>query len=151
MDVYFQSYVVGCEFIFVIFFNSRNKICHKKEREVMMQWQNVKVCPGEVFIFVARPQMSYLANCHYFKKLIFPSASPDGMYPFWTMLKKHCTIGYAMKIKKKKMFKSKHLVFTHFSTKTGDFFGIDGKIPMFCHKYFWSQKCDFFWWFWPKN
>ena len=48
----------------------------------MMQWQNVKVCPGEVFIFVARPQMSYLANCHYFKKLIFPSASPDGMDPF---------------------------------------------------------------------
>lgn len=27
-----------------------------------------------------------------------------------------------MKIKKKKMFKSKHLVFAHFSTKTGDFF-----------------------------
>ena len=41
-----------------------------------------------------------------------------------------------MKIKKKKMFKSKHLVFAHFSTKTGDFFGKDGKIPMFCHKYF---------------
>ena len=33
-----------------------------------------------------------------------------------------CTIGYAMKIKKKKMFKSKHLVFAHFSTKTGGFF-----------------------------
>ena len=49
-----------------------------------------------------------------------------------------------MKIKKKKIFKSKDLVFAHFSTKTGDFFGIDGKIPMFCHKYFWSQKCDFF-------
>ena len=48
----------------------------------------------------------------------------------------HSTIGYAMKIKKKKMFKSKHLVFAHFSTKIGDFFGIDGKIPMFCHKYF---------------
>ena len=82
MDVYFQSYVVGCEFIFVIFFNSRNKICHKKEREVMMQWQNVKVCPGEVFIFVARPQMSYLANCHYFKKLTFPSACLMGWTPF---------------------------------------------------------------------
>ena len=52
----------------------------------------------------------------------------------------HCTIGYAMKIKKKKMFKSKHLVFAHFSTKTGDFFGIDGKIPMFCHKYFLKSK-----------
>ena len=51
-----------------------------------------------------------------------------------------CTIGYAMKIKKKKMFKSKHLVFAHFSTKTGDFFGIDGKIPMFCHKYFLKSK-----------
>ena len=25
------------------------------------------------------------------------------------------------------MFKSKHLVFAHFSTKTGDIFGIDGK------------------------
>ena len=50
------------------------------------------------------------------------------------------TIGYAMKIKKKKMFKSKHLVFAHFSTKTGDFFGIDGKIPMFCHKYFLKSK-----------
>jgi len=45
-----------------------------------------------------------------------------------------------MKIKKKKMFKSKHLVFAHFSTKTGDFFGIDGKIPMFCHKYFLKSK-----------
>ena len=51
-----------------------------------------------------------------------------------------CTIGYAMKIKKKKMFKSKHLVFAHFSTKRGDFFGIDGKIPMFCHKYFLKSK-----------
>ena len=29
-----------------------------------------------------------------------------------------------MKIKKKKMFKSKHLVFAHFSTKTGDFLQI---------------------------
>ena len=56
----------------------------------------------------------------------------------------HCTIGYAMKIKKKKMFKSKHLVFAHFSTKTGDFFGIDGKIPMFCHKYFLKSKMWFF-------
>ena len=46
------------------------------------------------------------------------------------------TIGYAKKIKKKKMFKSKHLVFAHFSTKKGDVFGIDGKIPIFCHKYF---------------
>ena len=55
-----------------------------------------------------------------------------------------CTIGYAMKIKKKKMFKSKHLVFAHFSTKTGDFFGIDGKIPMFCHKYFLKSKMWFF-------
>ena len=53
---------------------------------------------------------------------------------------KQCTIGYAMKIKKKKMFKSKHLVFAHFSTKRGDFFGIDGKIPMFCHKYFLKSK-----------
>ena len=86
MDVYFQPYVVGCEFIFVIFFNSRNKICHKKEREVMMQWQNVKVCPGEVFIFVARPQMSYLANCHYFSKLPFPLPSWDG--PLLNNLKK---------------------------------------------------------------
>ena len=49
-----------------------------------------------------------------------------------------------MKIKKKKMFKSKHLVFAHFSTKTGDFFGIDGKIPMFCHKYFLKSKMWFF-------
>ena len=55
-----------------------------------------------------------------------------------------CTIGYAMKIKKKKMFKSKHLVFAHFSTKTVDFFGIDGKIPMFCHKYFLKSKMWFF-------
>ena len=49
-----------------------------------------------------------------------------------------------MKIKKKKMFKSKPLVFAHFSTKTGDFFGIDGKIPMFCHKYFLKSKMWFF-------
>ena len=49
-----------------------------------------------------------------------------------------------MKIKKKKMFKSKHLVFAHFSTKRGDFFGIDGKIPMFCHKYFLKSKMWFF-------
>ena len=56
------------------------------------------------------------------------------------IVENHCTIGYAMKIKKKKMFKSKHLVFAHFSTKTGDFFGIDGKIPMFCHKYFLKSK-----------
>ena len=41
-----------------------------------------------------------------------------------------------MKIKKKKMFKSKHLFFAPFSSKTGDFFCIDGKIPKFCHKYF---------------
>ena len=53
---------------------------------------------------------------------------------------RQCTIGYAMKIKKKKMFKSKHLVFAHFSTKIGDFFGIDGKIPMLCHKYFLKSK-----------
>ena len=33
-----------------------------------------------------------------------------------------------MKIKKKKMFKSKHLFFAPFSSKTGDFFCIDGKI-----------------------
>ena len=58
----------------------------------------------------------------------------------WEHLVIQCTIGYAMKIKKKKMFKSKHLVFAHFSTKTGDFFGIDGKIPMFCHKYFLKSK-----------
>ena len=44
-----------------------------------------------------------------------------------------------MKIEKKKMFKSKQLVFAHFSTKTGDFFGIDGK-KMFCHKYFLKSK-----------
>ena len=49
-----------------------------------------------------------------------------------------------MKIKKKKIFKSKHLVFAHFSTKTGDFFGIDGKMPMFCHKYFLKSKMYFF-------
>ena len=49
-----------------------------------------------------------------------------------------------MKIKKKRMFKSKHLVFAHFSTKIGDFFGIDGKVPMFATNIFWSQKCDFF-------
>ena len=59
---------------------------------------------------------------------------------FSVLKRKHCTIGYAMKIKKKKMFKSKHLVFAHFSTKTVDFFVIDGKIPMFCHKYFLKSK-----------
>ena len=61
-------------------------------------------------------------------------------YQYWIPQWHHCTIGYAMKIKKKKMFKSKHLVFAHFSTKIGDFFGIDGKIPMFCHKYFLKSK-----------
>ena len=49
-----------------------------------------------------------------------------------------------MKIKKKKMFKSKHLFFAPFSSKTGDFFCIDGKIPKFCHKYFSSEKFYFF-------
>ena len=38
---------------------------------------NVKVCPEKVFIFVARPQVSYLANCHYFSKLPFPLPSWD--------------------------------------------------------------------------
>ena len=56
-----------------------------------------------------------------------------------------------MKIKKKKMFKSKHLFFAQFSSKTGDFFCIDGKIPKFCHKYFFKWQMWFFWWFWPKN
>ena len=56
----------------------------------------------------------------------------------------HCTIGYAMKIKKKKMFKSKHLFFAQFSSKTGDFFCIDGKIPKFCHKYFFKWQMWFF-------
>ena len=56
-----------------------------------------------------------------------------------------------MKIKKKKMFKSKHLFFAQFSLKTGDFFCIDGKIPKFCHKYFFKWQMWFFWWFWPKN
>ena len=56
-----------------------------------------------------------------------------------------------MKIKKKKMFKSKHLFFAPFSSKTGDFFCIDGKIPKFCHKYFFKWQMWFFWWFWPKN
>ena len=56
-----------------------------------------------------------------------------------------------MKIKKKKMFKSKHLFFAPFSSKTCDFFCIDGKIPKLCHKYFFKWIFYFFGWFWPKN
>ena len=48
-----------------------------------------------------------------------------------------------MKIKKKKMFKSKHLVFANFSLKTGDFFGVDGKIPMCCHNALAEQSSNF--------
>ena len=74
---YIVSYVVGCEFIFVIFFNSRSKICRKEEQELKCQslpWKSVY------------PQMSYLANCHYFSKLPFPLPSWDG--PLLNNLKK---------------------------------------------------------------
>ena len=49
-----------------------------------------------------------------------------------------------MKIKKKKMFKSKHLFFAPFSSKTGDLFCIGGKIPKFCLKYFFQVKIVIF-------
>ena len=39
-----------------------------------------------MLIFVARPQVSYLANCHYFSKLPFPLPSWDG--PLLNNLKK---------------------------------------------------------------
>ena len=51
-----------------------------------------------------------------------------------------------MKIKKKKMFKSKHLF-----CAPCDFFCLDGKIPKLCHKYFFKWFFIFFGWFWPKN
>ena len=56
-----------------------------------------------------------------------------------------------MKIKKEKMFKSKHLFIAHFSTKTGDFFCIDGKIPIFCPNIFQVKNVISFGDFAPKN
>ena len=52
-----------------------------------------------------------------------------------------------MKIKKKKMFKCKHLAFAHFSTKTGDFFVEMEKYQYFATNIFqvrWSDNVETF-------
>ena len=49
-----------------------------------------------------------------------------------------------MKIKKKKIFKIKHLVFAHFSTKTGDFFWYRWKNANILRQIFFEVKNVFF-------
>ena len=57
-----------------------------------------------------------------------------------------------MKIKKKKMFKSKHLFFAHFSTNPGDLFLYRWKNTNILPQIFFSSgKCDFWGDFRPKN
>ena len=49
------------------------------------------------------------------------------------------------------MYKSKYLFFAHFSTKTGDFFCKDGKMPIFCNKYLFKWKMWFIFVILAKN